>query len=120
LATPRLILANAEAKVRNGDGPGAIEMLNKLAYYRYTTREATFTYTTDADALQEVKDERRRELCFTGINFIDQKRYHAYGETIPTFTRTIPTGETFTLEPGSDKWVVPIPRIVQNHNENLR
>jgi len=119
MATPRLILANAEARVRNGDGPGAIEMLNKLAYYRYTIRDATFTYTDDAAALQHVKDERRRELCFTGINFIDQKRYHAYGEAIPTFTRTIPTGETFTLEPGSDKWVVPIPRVVQNQNKNL-
>jgi hypothetical protein len=113
------MLDNAEAKVRNGDGQGAIDMLNQLAVYRYTTREATFTYTNDADALQEVKDERRRELCYTGNNFIDQKRYFAYGETIPTFTRTIPSGETFTLEPGSDKWVVPIARLVQYSNPNL-
>jgi len=120
MAVPRLMLANAEAKVRNGDGQGAIDVLNQLAVKRYTTMGATFTYTNDADALQEIKDERRRELCFTGINFIDQKRYHTYGETIPTFTRTIPTGETFTLEPGSDKWVVPIPRLVQNFNPNLR
>jgi len=120
MGVPRLMLANAEAKVRNDDGEGAIEVLNKLAVYRYTTRGTTFTYTNDADALQEIKDERRRELCFTGINFIDQKRYHAYGETIPTFTRNIPTGETFTLEPGSDKWVVPIPRLVQFSNPNLR
>ncbi|RLD70789.1 MAG: hypothetical protein DRI98_07000 [Bacteroidetes bacterium] len=119
MTSPRLMLDNAEAKVRNGDGPGAIDMLNQLAVYRYTTRDTTFTYTTDAAALQEVKDERRRELCFTGVNFIDQKRYHAYGETIPTFTRTIPDGETFTLEPGSDKWVVPIARLVQYSNPNL-
>ncbi len=119
MTVPRLLLANAESKVRNGDGQGAIDILNQLAVYRYTTRETTFTYSNDADALQEVKDERRRELCFCGINFIDQKRYHAYGETIPTFSRTIPTGETYTLEPGSDKWVVPIARIIQYSNPNL-
>jgi hypothetical protein len=119
MTVPRLMLDNAEAKVRNGKGQEAIDMLNQLAVYRYTTRDSTFTYTSDADALQEVKDERRRELCYTGNNFIDQKRYHAYGETIPTFTRTIPGGETFTLEPGSDKWVVPIARIVKYSNPNL-
>jgi len=119
MTVPRLMLANAEAKVRNGDGPGAIDMLNQLAVYRYETRDTTFTYTNDADALQEVKDERRRELCFCGVNFVDQKRYHAYGETIPTFTRTLPDGEIFTLEPGSDKWVVPIARIVKYSNPNL-
>jgi len=119
MSTPRLILANAEAKARSGKGQEAIDMLNKLAEYRYTTRENTFSFTNNAGALQEVKDERRRELCYTGINFIDQKRYHAYGETISTFTRLLPTGETYTLEPGSDKWVVPIARIVQNANPNL-
>jgi len=119
MTVPRLMLANAEAKVRNGKGQEAIDMLNQLAVYRYSTRDTTFTYTDDAAALQEVKDERRRELCFTGINLIDQKRYHAYGETIPTFTRTIPSGETYTLEPGSDKWVVPIARIIQYSNPNL-
>jgi hypothetical protein len=119
MSVPRLMLTNAEAKARTGDGQGAIDMLNQLAYYRYTTRSTTFTYTTDAAALQEVKDERRRELCFCGINLIDLKRYHAYGETIPTFTRTHEYFGTVTLEPGSDKYVVPIPRIVRDANPNI-
>jgi hypothetical protein len=119
MSTPRTMLQNAEAKVRNGKGQEAIDMLNELAIYRYTTRDATFTYTTDEAALQEIKDERRREFCFTGITFIDYKRYHTYGEPIPTFTRTLPDGETFTLVPGSDQWVVPIARSVKAQNPNL-
>ena len=117
---PRTILTSAEAKARSGDGRGAIDRLNELAAFRYTTVGSTFSYTDDAAALQEVKDERRRELHASGNNLIDLKRYHAYGETIPTVTRVIDNVGTITLEPGSDKYVVPIPRIVSNANPNLR
>lgn len=116
----RTLLTSAEAKVRNNKGQGAIDRLNELAVYRFTTRGSTFTYTNEANALQEVKNERRRELYATGNNFIDLKRYHAYGETIPTFTRMIINIGPITLEPGSDKYVVPIPRVVQNANPNLK
>lgn len=55
---------------------------------------------------------------FTGLNLWDLKRYHAYGESIPTFTRIV-NGETFTLEPGSSKYIVPISKKVKAFNPNL-
>ena len=54
----------------------------------------------------------------TGNNLIDLKRYHAYGETIPKFTREI-LGETFTFEPGSSKYVVPISSKIKSLNPNI-
>ncbi|MCP4460750.1 MAG: RagB/SusD family nutrient uptake outer membrane protein [Cytophagales bacterium] len=119
LGVPRTMLTNAEAKARNSDGSGAIAVLNQLALYRYGTLGSTFSYTTDAAALQEAKDERRRELCFSGNNWFDLQRYHAYGETIPTYTRDIPGTGTITLVPGDDKYIVPIPRVVSNANDNF-
>lgn len=119
LSVPRLLLTNAEAKARTGDGPGAIDALNTLL----ENRMSVFTplvFTDNAAALQLVKDERRKELAGTTLNLYDQKRYHVYGDLVPTFSRTNPlTGETFTLEPGGDGYVVDIPASVREINPNL-
>lgn len=121
MSVPRSMLTNAEAKARNGDGQGAIARLNELAVYRYTTKETTFTFSTNAAALEESKNERRRELLNTGNHWFDLQRYHAYGtDVVPTFTRDITGVGVVTLEPGSDKYVVSIPRIVINANPNLQ
>ena len=117
ITVPNLILINAEAKARTGDGPGAIAALNKLLVKRIKNF-TPLQHSDDATTLQLVKNERRKELMATGLNFIDLKRYHAYGESIPTFTRII-NGETFTLEPGSPKYVVPISTKIKSFNPNL-
>lgn len=118
ITVPNLMLVNAEAKARTGDGPGAMEALNRLLVKRIKNF-VPLVHTDAATTLQIIKNERRKELMATGNNFIDLKRYHAYGETIPTFTRTIPDGQTFTLEPGSSKYVVPISKKIRNFNPNL-
>lgn len=119
LTTPRLILTNAEAKVRTGDGAGAIAALNTLLEKRISNF-TPLTHADNATTLQTIKDERRKELHGTALNLLDLKRYHAYGETVPTFTRTNPVnGETFTLEPGDEDYYVKIPLQVRNLNPNL-
>lgn len=120
MSVPRSMLTNAEAKARNGNGQGAIDMLNKLAVYRYTTLEKTFSFTTNADALEKSKNERRRELLNTGNHWFDLQRYHVYGDVVETFTRDITGIGVITLKPGDDKYVVPIPQIVINANPNLQ
>ena len=118
ITTPNIYLVNAEAKARTGDGAGAIAILNKLLEKRI----ANFTpliHLDDASTLQRVKEERRKELRMTGNNLIDLKRYHAYGEIIPTYSRIIPTGGTVALEPGSEKYVAPISLKLQKINPNL-
>ncbi|MBD0832572.1 RagB/SusD family nutrient uptake outer membrane protein [Aestuariibaculum sediminum] len=120
MTVPRLLLTNAEAKVRTGDGAGAMASLNKLLakrLYAFTP----LTHTDNALTLQIIKDERRKELHGSGLNLFDLARYHVYGETVPTFTRTNPeTGATATLEPGSDDYYVQIPLQVQELNPNLK
>ncbi|MCD6544128.1 MAG: RagB/SusD family nutrient uptake outer membrane protein [Flavobacteriaceae bacterium] len=118
ITVPNLILVNAEAKARTGDGPGAMEALNKLLVKRLINF-TPLVHTDAATTLQTVKNERRKELMATGNNLIDLKRYHAYGETVPTFTRTLPDGQVFTLEPGSSKYIVPISKKIKSFNPNL-
>jgi len=119
LSTPRLLLTNAEAKARTGDGPGAIQALNTLLEKRLINF-TPLTHTDNATTLQLVKNERRKELVGTTLNLFDQKRYHVYGDAVPTYTRTNPlTGETFTLQPGDDGYVVAIPAAVREINPNL-
>ncbi|MCF6223327.1 MAG: RagB/SusD family nutrient uptake outer membrane protein [Flavobacteriaceae bacterium] len=117
ITVPNLILVNAEAKIRTGDGPGAVAALNKLLVKRINNF-TPLVHVDNTTTLRWVKEERRKELMATGNNLIDLKRYHAYGESIPTFTRII-EGQTFTLEPGSSKYVVPISPKIKFFNPNL-
>lgn len=120
LTVANLILVNAESCIRDNDPEGAVEALNKLLVNRingFTPLELT-DFADNASLLNKIKEERRKELMATGNNVIDLKRYHALGETIPTFTRVI-NSETYTLEPGSSKYQIPIPLKSQLLNPNL-
>lgn len=98
----------------------ALNDLNFLRYYRFTREDYKEKDITDADELLEFcKNERRRELCSEcNHRWFDLRRYgmeridHLYwvnaGET-----------QTFTLEPGSSRWVLPIPEEVLDANLDL-
>lgn len=119
LSVPRLLLTNAEAKVRTDDGAGAIAAINTLLTKRISNF-TPLTHVSNASTLQIIKNERRKELHGTSVNIFDQKRYHVLGETVPTYNRIIPTsGETKSLAPGSRGYVVDIPLAVRNLNPNL-
>ena len=118
ITVPNLIMVNAEAKARTNDAPGAVTSLNLLRAKRYKVAGANYVYTTSAALLAEIKNERRRELFATGLNVFDLKRYNVYGNPVPTFTRNV-KGTTYTLVPGSYKYVVPICAKIRNMNPNL-
>ncbi len=117
ITVPKLYLISAEGKARTGDGAGALAMLDILRNKRIKNN-TPLTFVDNASALQTVKNERRKELVFTCNNFQDLKRYHSYGDIIPTYTRTI-NDQVHTLAPGSDKYIVPIPRKIIKFNPNL-
>ncbi|WP_228851672.1 RagB/SusD family nutrient uptake outer membrane protein [Aegicerativicinus sediminis] len=120
LTTYRLMLTNAEAKARTGDGSGAIAMLNQLLEMRITNF-TPYTHTDNASTLQLIKNERRKELHGSSLNIFDQKRYHIYGDNVPTYTRVIPdSGDTVTLEPGDEGYYLGIAPAILNLNPNLR
>lgn len=120
LSVANLVLVNAEACIRENDKDGAINALNTLLVKRIKnfTPLVASDFADNTAVLNKVKEERRKELMATGNNVIDLKRYHALGESIPTFTRVF-NSETYILEPGSSKYIIPIPLKSQLLNPNL-
>jgi len=120
LTVANLTLVNAEACIRDNDKAGAINALNTLLVKRINnyTLLVDSDFADNAAVLSKVKTERRIELMATGNNVIDLKRYHALGESIPEFIRTVNSIE-YKLEPGSSKYVLPIPAKVQSLNPNF-
>ncbi|MCZ4695574.1 RagB/SusD family nutrient uptake outer membrane protein [Ancylomarina euxinus] len=120
LSVANLTLVQAEACIRTNDKDGAVNALNTLLVKRIKsfTPLVASDFADNTAVLNKVKQERRKELMATGNYLIDLKRYHALGESIPTFTRVI-NSKTHTLEPGSSKYALPIPLKVQALNSNL-
>lgn len=117
MSVPLTLLNAAESKARLDDNQGALDAINTLL----RNRIIGFTDLTTADVsdvLTLVKNERRKEFAGTGLNVVNLKRYHAYGDDVPTYTRTI-LGETFTLAPGSNQYIVPIYIKVLDQNPNI-
>lgn len=117
MSVPLTILNAAESKARIGDNQGALDALNSLL----RNRIIGFTDLTTADVidvLELVKKERRKEFAATGINVVDLKRYHANGDAVDTYTRTV-LGESFTLAPGSNEYIVPIYKSALDQNPNI-
>jgi tetratricopeptide (TPR) repeat protein len=117
-----MMLIKAECAARNGQAADAVDQLNKLRVTRFTAESyADVSAATPEAALRLVLDERRRELMGTGLRWFDQKRLNLETAFATTVTRTY-LGETFTLQPNSNRYVFPIatkyiqfnPEIEQN------
>lgn len=124
VSTPELFLIRAEARARNNNKIGAFEDLNYLRSFRYEagTADLIAANYSNEECLQEVLDERRRELAFTTLNWYDLKRYQVEGRSVSTYTREFNDGNgfrTITLEPGSNRYVYPIPPNVMLFNDLL-
>jgi hypothetical protein len=117
MSVPLTLLNAAESKARLGDDQGALDALNILL----RNRIIGFTDLTTNDVtnvLALVKKERRKEFTASGLNVVDIKRYHAYGDVVDVYIRTV-FGKTYTLEPGSNKYIVPIYQKVLDQNPNI-
>ncbi|MBX9734199.1 MAG: RagB/SusD family nutrient uptake outer membrane protein [Chitinophagaceae bacterium] len=120
LATNEVYLIRAEALARLGQATAAMTDLNALLRNRWRT--GTFvplTALNAADALNKILIERRKELVWRGLRWLDLKRYNKQGQNI-TLTRVLGT-DRFTLSPTSNKYVFAIPQdeislsnIIQN------
>jgi hypothetical protein len=82
--------------------------LNTLLRKRW--KSGTFadrTASSDADALNLILIERRKELVFRGLRWSDLRRLNLDGANI-TLTRKI-SGINYTLSPNDSRWVFLIP-----------
>lgn len=109
LATDEMYLNRAECYARAGKVDEALNDLNTLLMKRF---DRTVTYVPvsasgQAEALEKVLAERRKELIWRGLRWTDIRRLNKEGYHI-TLTRRIGTA-SYTLEPDSKRYALPVP-----------
>jgi len=111
IATDEVYLVRAESFARAGNTAAALADLNMLLQMRMKT--GTFVPVTTgspAVALALIIAERRKELPFRGLRWMDIKRLNKEGAGI-VLTRLI-NGTTYTLMPNEQRYALPIPEYV--------
>lgn len=111
IATDELFLMRAECAARNGFRNEAMNDLNLLLQNRFKTGTFTpLTAATDKEALVLILNERKKELVFRGMRWMDIKRLNKEGANI-TLTRKL-GNNTHTLPPNDLRYALPIPENV--------
>jgi hypothetical protein len=108
LALDETLLIRAECRARKGNVQGAMNDVNYLLKNRYK-EGASYTYTAAgiSEALEIIWKERRKELVFRGLRWVDLKRINKELSSI-TLSRKV-NGIMYKLPPGSNRYVLPIP-----------
>lgn len=109
LTLSEVYLTRAECAARMDDLTAALEDLNTLLSMRYKT--GTFVPTVpqnQAEAMQLILLERRKELVGSGTRWNDLRRLNLE-ETYQTTLERVINGERFTLLPNDPKYTFAIP-----------
>ena len=121
VTVPELLLIKAEALARTGDKDDAMTAVNTLRAKRFDAAVVAadghlLTASDQADAIQKVIDERRREFHVTGMRFFDIKRLNALHNAGISLTRG-----GVTWGPNSINWAVPIGvRVIETSNGQIK
>lgn len=105
-------------------------LLNRAEAYAHTDpakaksdieilRNARYNSAVDnvtGDMVEVVKDERRRELCFEGVRWLDLRRYGMPKITHDYFLKDNTTKEVYTLEQGDAGYTFNLPASVLDLN----
>ncbi|WP_339880593.1 RagB/SusD family nutrient uptake outer membrane protein [uncultured Algoriphagus sp.] len=118
LAVDEVLLDRAEASARMGNESQALEDLRYLLANRYE-EGLVLEGLTGRALLEKILEERRKELLFRGIRWMDLRRLNQDPEFAITITRTV-QGEEKTLLPGGEGYTVPIPTRERLNNPELK
>jgi hypothetical protein len=110
IAVDEMYLTRAECYARTGDKTSALKDLNTLLEKRYNATFVPVIATDINDALNKILTERRKELLFRGLRWIDIKRLNKEGANI-TLKRIV-GGQTYTLPPNDDRYALPLPKDI--------
>lgn len=110
-----LYLMNVEAKCHIGKEHEAAEMLSA---FREARMPGT-TQTVTGNVLEELRKERRRELCFEyGSRWLDMKRW-GVACSRPAYDEESGAVRTYTLETDDYRYALPIPYDIELDYNNI-
>lgn len=112
IALDEVWLMRAECYARAGRTQEALDDLNRLLVNRWSNTVA-FVPVTAADpveALAEILEERRKELPFRGLRWMDIKRLNKEGANI--VLQRFVNNQNYTLLPNDKRYALPIPEDV--------
>lgn len=113
-AIDEMYLVRAECNARAGNTATAMKDLNDLLRTRWKKNTNGITTYIDqvasspADALSRIITERRKELVFRGLRWMDLRRLNQDPQFAITLKRIL-SGVTYTLTPDDPKYTLPIP-----------
>lgn len=109
IATDEMLLVRAECEARTGDYNMAMADLNTLMKKRWDNKVVykDIIANNAEEALNLILSERRRELLFRGLRWIDIKRLNKEGANISL--KRIIGGKEYNLEPNDNRFALPIP-----------
>lgn len=118
-SVPEMMLIKAEVLARAGNTSAAMDEVNLLRQKRFKAADyVALTATDKNDALVKVIQERKREFMCRLLPWMDQRRLKDDPLFAKTYTRTW-QGQTYTLEPSSNRYVFPIATYVINLNPEI-
>jgi starch-binding outer membrane protein, SusD/RagB family len=113
IATDEVYLMRAECEARLNNKDAALNDLNTLMLTRWRTGFfIPFTALTPQEALTIILTERRKELLFRGLRWMDIKRLNKEGGNI-TLMRII-NGTSYILPPNDNRYALPLPLDIVN------
>jgi tetratricopeptide (TPR) repeat protein len=112
IAADEIYLVRAECYARKGNLAEAKFDLDTLMKKRWKSTVAypDFNPATPDDALKIILDERRKELLFRGIRWMDIKRRNKEGANI--VLKRVLNGVGYLLLPNDKRYALPIPEDV--------
>ncbi|WBL44270.1 RagB/SusD family nutrient uptake outer membrane protein [Algoriphagus halophytocola] len=118
LAVDEVLLDHAEASLRIGNEKEALEDLNELLRHRYVSGEFTELNLSGEPLMRRILEERRKELLFRGIRWLDLRRLNQDPAYAVTLDRSY-NGSEAVLLPEGDGYTVSIPPNEYTLNPNL-
>lgn len=108
IATDEVYLMRAESNARLANKDAALNDLNTVMEKRWSAGTfIPFSAATSAEALNIILQERRKELLFRNLRWMDIKRLNKEGANI-TLKRGI-DGQTYTLPPNDNRFALSLP-----------
>lgn len=140
LRTSEAYLNLAEAEALQGNGTKAQQAVNKLREKRYVLGADSKITSTGTELINDIRNERMRELCLEGQRWFDLRRYMVndkapytktithtysifdYGYSYVTwqYEYTLKSTSTYVLEPNDKGYTLPIPHEVLEFNLGMK